>query len=90
MITAQGAESGTQNLPAAHTPTDDKKKEVLKQYGLTCLSILTMHFWLGLLGFRYEGWKKYYFVDGQENKDTKQYWKNYIKTMLEESYAPFP
>ena len=51
MITVWGAESETQKSPAACTPTDEEKKEVLKQYSLTYLSILTMHHWLGLLGF---------------------------------------
>ena len=58
MITERGAESGTQKSLAARTPSNEEKREVLKQYGLTCLLILTMHHWVGLLGFQYEAWKK--------------------------------
>ena len=57
-------------LPAVWKATEEDKKEVLKQYGLTCLSISTMHRWLGILGFKYATRKKYYFVDGHEKEDT--------------------
>ena len=42
-----------------------------------------MHRWLQLLGFKHEQQKKYYFVDGHETPETKQYRKVYVKEILE-------
>ena len=72
-----------QSSTQSQLPTEEEKKEFLKGYGLTCLHESTMYRWLRALGFRYQARKKYYFVDGHETKDTKQYRKSYVKEMLE-------
>ena len=36
-----------------------------------------------VFGFKYEPCKKYYVVDGHEKQGTKQYWKEYVKEMME-------
>ena len=64
------------------TVTDDDKLEVLKIYGLACLSVMTMYRWLKILGFKYEAIKKYYFVDGHKTEETKQYRKLRVQDMV--------
>ena len=39
---------------ASKKMTVDEKKEILKVYGLTCLSVTTTYQWMRALGFKYE------------------------------------
>ena len=60
----------------------DKAKEILKEYGLTCIDPSTVYRWLQKLGFRYEPRRKGYYVDGHEKPATIEYRKQFITRYL--------
>ena len=62
--------------------SDEKKADILGQYGLTCLSVATVYRWLKAMGFKYETRKKYFFVDGHEKVGTKKHRKKYVRELL--------
>jgi hypothetical protein len=45
------------------------KNDLLKQYGLTKLSLDTIYNWMAVFGFKYSPVKKSYYVDGHEKPD---------------------
>jgi len=59
-----------------------KAKEILKEYGLTCIDPSTIYRWLQKLGFRYEPRRKGYYVDGHEKPATIEYRKQFITRYL--------
>jgi hypothetical protein len=50
-----------------------EKLQLLKEYGLNCLSHTMTYRWMLLLGFRHETRRKGYYVDGHERKATIEY-----------------
>jgi hypothetical protein len=44
----------------------DETKAMLREYGLTQIFISTVYRWLKKLGFSYEPWQKWYFIEGNE------------------------
>jgi hypothetical protein len=52
---------------------EEEKLQLLKEYGLNCLSHTTTYRWMLLLGFRHETRRKGYYVDGHERKATIEY-----------------
>ena len=61
---------------------EDKKKVILKQYGLTCICPQTIYNWMKLLGFKYGTRKKGYYVDGHERPATVAYRYNFVSRYL--------
>jgi hypothetical protein len=57
-------------------------ENLLKQYGLTCISISTVCRWLKVLGFKYDFRKKGYYVDGHEKVGTVEYRWKYVDRYL--------
>jgi hypothetical protein len=60
----------------------EKAKEILKEYGLTCIDPSTVYRWLQKLGFRYEPRRKGYYVDGHEKPATIEYQKQFTTRYL--------
>jgi hypothetical protein len=60
----------------------EKAKEILKEYGLTCIDPSTVYRWLQKLGFRYEPRQKGYYVDGHEKPAIIEYRKQFITIYL--------
>ena len=57
-------------------------KTLLREYGLTCLSQLTVYRWIKKLGFKYEQRRKGYYVDGHEKPSTIQYREDFVSRYL--------
>jgi hypothetical protein len=47
-----------------------EKKELLAEYGLTKISVITVYHWMICLGFKYEVRRKGNYIDGHENPAT--------------------
>ena len=56
--------------------------ELLKKYNLTCISPSMIATWMEKLGFKYEQWKKGYYIDGHENPATVEYRKAFVQQYL--------
>ena len=50
-----------------------KSKELMKEFGLTCICRETVYSWMLQLGFRHETGRKGYYVDGHEREGTVEY-----------------
>jgi predicted HTH domain antitoxin len=61
---------------------DEHLKEVMKQYGLTCICIRTVCNWMSILGFKYCQRKKGYYVDGHEKPATVEYRRKFVQRYL--------
>ena len=59
------------------------KDDIMKEYGLSSLSLATVYRWMSWLGFNYCPIKKTFYVDGHEHPDTVQYRKKYVKEYLD-------
>ena len=65
------------------------KKEILKCYSLTTLSMDTVYSWMRSFGFKYSPSKKTYYVDGHEKPETVKYRKEYVSKYLEDELRCF-
>jgi len=71
------------NTPGNEQVEYDKvEKEMLKLYGLTCICPSTIYRWMKHLGFKYEAWKKGYYVDGHEKPATVKYRWSFVQHYL--------
>ena len=61
---------------------DAKAKQVLKKFGLSCISLSTICRWITSLGFKYEAHQKSYYVNGHEKQGTVDYQWSFVQRYL--------
>ena len=71
---------------ADNTPSqqvyEETEKDMLKTYGVTCICPSTVYWWMKHLGFKYEIWRKGYYVDDHEKPATLEYQWSFVQCYL--------
>ena len=54
-------------------------KELLRENGLTKINLTTIYPWMRKLGFKYEEWKKCYYVDNHDSESNVKYRRSMLQ-----------
>ena len=65
------------------------KEQILRQYGLSKLTMATIYNWMSLFGFKYSLSKENYYVDSREKPETVEYCKKYTEQYIKDELHCF-